>query len=276
MQPKVSVLMPVYNAQKYLKDTIDSILQQTFDNFELLIINDASADNSEKIIKSFTDKRIKYYQNEKNLGISATRNKLMDLAQGEYLAIIDNDDICLPERFAKQVKFLDKNADISVVGSWTELFCKEKPRGIFGICKKIIRNLGWIWCQPANPTLDDALEGCPVMHPSSMIRKADFVKHNLRYDAALTPAEDFDLWVETMMKGLRLANLQEVLFKYNLHGNNFSITTKRQQKIADHFIKDKVKRHLGITDKYYSPYWMMMTHKLRLKYFLSEKNDKNI
>lgn len=276
MSPQISVLMPVYNAQQYLYDTITSILQQTCGDFELLIIDDASTDDSMKIIKDFEDKRIKYYKNEHNLGISATRNKLMDLAQGEYWAIIDNDDICLPERFAKQVKFLDENKDISVVGSWTELFCKDKPKGIWGSLKKIIRNLGWVWCQPSKPNIYNALHGCPVMHPSSMIRKADLLKHNLRYDGTLTPAEDFDLWAEAMMKGLKLANLQEVLFKYNLHGNNFSITSKKQQKKSDRLIKDKIKKHLGLTSKYYYPYWMMMVHKLRLKYFLSEKNDKNL
>lgn len=267
MHPKISVLMPVYNSEKHLKDTIDSILRQSFTDFELLIVNDASTDCSESIIQNFNDKRIKYFCNDKNLGISPTRNKLMNLAQGEYLAIIDNDDICLPERFAKQVKFLNENNDISVVGTWVELFCKQTPKGNLGFVKKIIRNLGWVWCQPPYPTIYDAIQGCPVMHPSAMIRKADFEKNNICYRAEFTPAEDFDLWAEALMKGLKLANLQEVLLKYNLHGNNFSITSKSKLKIADKKIKNKIKKHLNMP-KYEYPYYCMMIRKLRLKYFL--------
>ena len=98
---KVSVLIPVYNASAFLKNSVNSILNQTFTDFELLLLDDCSSDNSVEIIKGFKDSRIKYYQNEHNLGISESRNRLMDLAQGEYLAIMDNDDLSLPERFAR-------------------------------------------------------------------------------------------------------------------------------------------------------------------------------
>ena len=115
---KVSVLIPVYNGAPFLKEALDSILNQTFTDFELILLNDASPDNSEEIIKQYNDDRIRYYRNKKNLGISASRNKLMDLAQGEYWVIMDNDDISLPFRLEEQVKFIDKHSDITMAGSW--------------------------------------------------------------------------------------------------------------------------------------------------------------
>ena len=119
---KVSVLVPFYNSEAYIRQCIDSILNQTFTDFELVLLNDGSTDKSEEIVQSYNDKRIKYYKNERNLGIPISHNKLMDLAQGEYLALVDSDNICLPERLQKQVEFLDNHPDVTVVGSWGELF----------------------------------------------------------------------------------------------------------------------------------------------------------
>ena len=116
-KPKVSVLMPVYNTKEaYLRTAIESILKQTFTDFEFLIMNDNSTDkNVEKVILSYKDPRISYSKNNKNLGISGARNKLVDMAHGEYLAIMDHDDESLPERFQKQVDFLDAHPDVGVV-----------------------------------------------------------------------------------------------------------------------------------------------------------------
>ena len=103
--PRVSVLLPVYNTRpEHLREAIDSILAQTFADFELLILNDCSTNaDVEEVVKSYTDPRIVYAVNERNLGISPSRNRLLDMAQGEYLAVMDHDDISLPERFEKQV-----------------------------------------------------------------------------------------------------------------------------------------------------------------------------
>ena len=117
---KVSVCMPVYNTKpEYLREAVESILNQTFKDFEFLILSD-SPDNTEidKIISSYDDKRIKYSKNTKNIGISESRNKLLKTAKGEYIAVFDHDDISLPNRLEKEVEYLDKNPDVSVVGSW--------------------------------------------------------------------------------------------------------------------------------------------------------------
>ena len=126
--PKVSVLMPVYKTPElFLKEAIESILNQTFKDFEFLIIDDCPEDKTcENIISSFTDKRIKYIRNEINLGISGTRNRLLQIAKGKYIAVMDHDDVSLPERFEKQVAFLDAHPEIGVVGCQAEHFPKIK------------------------------------------------------------------------------------------------------------------------------------------------------
>src|SRR5580698_9685158 len=107
--PKVTVLMPVYNGEKYIKEALESILQQTFIDFEFLIINDGSTDNSVSIIKSFNDNRIRLIHNEKNSGLVYSLNKGIGLSNGEYIARMDCDDVSIPERLEKQVGFLNSN-----------------------------------------------------------------------------------------------------------------------------------------------------------------------
>ncbi len=126
MNPKVTVLMPVYNAEKYLKTAIESILKQTFSDFELLIINDGSTDGSEEIIRSFNDKRIRLFNNEQNLGIIKTLNKGLNLAKGEYIIRMDADDISLPDRLELQVKYMEENPGIGISGTQARIFGDTK------------------------------------------------------------------------------------------------------------------------------------------------------
>ena len=116
-KPMVSVVMPVYNGSKYLKEAIDSILNQTFTNFELIIINDGSTDNSEDIIFSYQDRRIYYLKNEHNKGICITLNRGLDNARGKYIARMDCDDISMPQRLAKQVNYLERHRDVGALGT---------------------------------------------------------------------------------------------------------------------------------------------------------------
>ena len=125
--PKVSVLIPNYNTkEEWLKESIESILNQTFQDFEIIILDDGSKTSLEELIKSFKDERIKFYQNEINLGVGKTRNKLLELAKGDYVAFQDSDDISLPTRLEKQVEFLDNNMDFSGVSAWVETFPNKK------------------------------------------------------------------------------------------------------------------------------------------------------
>lgn len=211
--PKVSVLMPVYKTpEKYLREAIESILNQSFDDFELLLLDDCPEDTRvEKIIESYEDKRIKYSRNDKNLGISPTRNKLIDLAQGEYLAVMDHDDISAPNRFEKQVAYLDAHLEVGVVGSYRYDLLKGTVRAF------PIEN---------DDICEQMMFRCPVMHPAAMIRKSVLEENNLRYEEAFSPAEDYALWCRLLGK-TKFYNIPEVLFKYRNHKNN---TSHRQKK----------------------------------------------
>lgn len=157
--PLVSVVMPVYNGEKYLPEAIDSILKQTFTDFELLLINDASTDNSEKIINSYNDSRIIYIKNEQNLGLIKTLNKGLDLAKGEYIARMDQDDISSHERFAKQIALFESNLEIGVCGTWFTLFRENHEDQII-----------------EHPEYNDSIKiglltSCFIGHPTVMMRK---------------------------------------------------------------------------------------------------------
>ena len=128
---KATVLMPVYNAEKYVAEAIDSILNQTFNDFEFLIINDGSTDNSLDIIKSYDDPRITIINNETNLGLSHTLNKGIELARGEYIIRMDADDISLSIRLEKQIEFMDSNQHIGICGSWIQTFDKSGNQSIW-------------------------------------------------------------------------------------------------------------------------------------------------
>ncbi len=264
--PKISVLVPVYNAAPFIGATIESVLAQSFTDFELLILDDASADNSAEIIAQYKDTRIKFFKNKTNLGISASRNRLVDLAQGEYIAVLDNDDICLPDRLKVQAEFLDSHPEIAFVGTWFELFA-PRPVPLF---KRLLVNMGWVWCHPLFPSWQDAEAGNVIMHPTSMYRRKVFADLGIQYNAVFTPAEDYDLVVQALAKDLKLANIPQVLLRYNLHGANASLVRKKQMKQADKLVKQKISSVLQ-RPLSYKPYWQVMLQKLRLKFMISKK-----
>ncbi|NGP46765.1 glycosyltransferase family 2 protein [Bacillaceae bacterium SIJ1] len=156
---KVTVLMPVYNGAKYLSEAIESILNQTYKEFDLLIINDGSTDNSEEIINRFSDDRIKYIANDKNIGLIRTLNKGICLVRSEYIARMDADDISLPMRLEKQIKFMDEHQDIAVSGTSVLVF---NEKGTIG--KSIVS-------KDSNEIKTRLLFHCALMHPSVIIRK---------------------------------------------------------------------------------------------------------
>ena len=265
---KVSVLIPVYNASSFLRESISSILNQTFTDFELILLNDASTDNSREIIKEFKDPRIRYYENKQNLGISGSRNRLMELAEGEYLAVMDNDDVSLPERLDRQVNYLNEHPEVSVVGSWGKLFNHRSAATFVGKVRKFVPNMGWVWCQPEIVTAEETLRGNTCMHSSMMISRRDFEACGIRYNPLYTPAEDYDLIRQALCCGLKVRNIQDILFKYHLHGNNFSLQKKQMMKEADVRVKKDICKFLKIEKYRPYPYWLVILRKLRLEMFL--------
>ena len=225
--PRVSVLTPVFNTNHdQLRQCIESILGQTFTDFEFIILND-SPDNTdiEKIILSYRDKRIRYKKNDTNIGISASRNKLFDLARAEYLAIFDHDDISHPNRLAQQVHFLDSHPYVGVVGTWAHWFGD----------RNFIRK---------TPEFDTDIkiqltDRCAIVHTSAMIRKSVLVDNNIRYEEQYTPAEDYRLWGQ-LMSATNFHNLQSVLVEYRCNTNNTSHKQKRQIDIAHKSIQMQI------------------------------------
>lgn len=207
--PKVSVLMPIYRTDRqYLKAVIDSILSQTFTDFELLILDDCPEDSREDVIRSYTDKRMQYFKNESNKGISFSRNRLTTLAQGNYLAVIDHDDVALPTRFEEQVRVLDSHPEIGVVGCYIELFPHTKIMSFPQNNDQIEQYL---------------MQGCAVPHTGAMIR-ASILPDN-PYEDKFSPAEDYALWCRLIGK-TQFYNIPKVLMKYRIHDDN---TTKTQE-----------------------------------------------
>lgn len=206
---RLSVIMPVYNAEKYLKESINSILNQTFTDFELLIGDDGSTDHSSEIIHSFKDDRIIVIRNEKTLGIANNVNRLIDAARSEYIARQDNDDISLPRRLEKQVNFLDKHPEIGLCG--TQITCfGNKRRQVHVPLKYEDIKVGMLVFNP-------------ICQPTVMFRKLCLTKN---YDQLFEPADDYAICYE-LSKKTKLANLSDALLKYRWHGSNISITKEK-------------------------------------------------
>ena len=211
--PKISVLMPVYNCELYIKEAIDSILNQTYSDFEFLIIDDSSKDQTISIIKSYNDARIQLIEKPVNSGLTLSLNMGLRFAKGKYIARMDGDDISLPERFEKQVAFLEANEDTVVCGTAFSIIGTNEvvnvPENHEAIKLALLKN------------------NC-IAHPSVMMRKSILDKDSIFYNAAKESAEDYDLWVRLLKIG-KLHNLQEVLLKYRVHDKQVSQKSTVQQ-----------------------------------------------
>lgn len=213
MSELVSILMPVYNTAHYLQEALDSVLSQTFRDFELIVLDDGSPDNAEEILDTYDDSRIVRYKGEKNAGLSNVLNVGLDMAMGKYIARMDSDDISMPNRLQVQVDYLEQHPEIDLVSVGMQLFgAKEEV---------------WIREQDPEKVKINALFHSPVLHASSVWRKESFEKHGLRFCQEMVPAEDYDLWARALLKGLKLVNLSEVLYKYRIHGSQSTMQTEK-------------------------------------------------
>ncbi len=207
----ISVIMSNFNTpEEYLREAIESVLNQTYIDFEFIIIDDCSTDNSLEIIKTYKDERIVVLENDENLGITKSLNRGLKIAKGEYIARMDADDICLPERFEKQVEYLKCNPEVVVCGTGVELFGdgadvhNEKI-----VCKTI-------------PQKDDfqinLLFGnhTNIIHPTAMFNREILVSNNIEYDERYMYAQDYRMWVSCSSVG-ECANVPQVLLKYRVH-----------------------------------------------------------
>ena len=206
--PKITVLMPVYNAVKFVGLAINSILRQTFGDFEFLIIDDASSDGTDEVIRRFRDPRIRCVNNESNMGVAVTLNKGIELARGKFVARMDADDISGPKRLERQVSFMEHNQSVGVVGSWIRFsgkYSRQKGRRLFGTSSV-----------KASLCFEN-----PFYHPSVMIRKSVIDQHQFRYRAYYGRSEDFDLW-SRLSEVAELNNIPEVLLRYHVHESSIT------------------------------------------------------
>lgn len=231
--PKVTVLMPVYNGEKYLKEAIDSILNQTFSDFEFLIINDGSTDNTVGIINSYNDSRIRLVHNDKNLGLITTLNKGFDLARGEYIARMDCDDVSLPDRLSKQVVFMEAHPGIGVCGTWFE----------FMDCGQVIK-----WPEQHDAIKAQLFYNTALGHPTVMMRTDVIKRYEFYYDSLYEHSEDYELWIR-LSEVTQLSNIPEILLKYRIHPDQISVVSSgNQQSIVNLIRKNQVEEfHLSPT-----------------------------
>lgn len=230
-KPEISVIMPVYNAEQFLDKSIRSILDQTFRNFEFIIIDDGSIDKSKTIIRGYQkkDKRIKLIRNIRNLGLQKTLNKGLNAARGKYIARMDADDISLLRRLEMQKKYLDKNKEIFLVGSSAIVIDKMGERlGVFrkyDNYKKVRKKLEKNNC---------------IIHPSIMFRNKGF-----KYRTGFKASEDYDLYLRILSSGERITNLPYFLIQYRITKESFVSTTPNQEffykKAKEFYFQRKIK-----------------------------------
>ncbi|MBS1932846.1 MAG: glycosyltransferase family 2 protein [Bacteroidetes bacterium] len=213
-EPLVSVVMAAYNAEKYLKEAVNSVLNQSYSNIELVIVNDGSTDSTKDIILSYSDKRIKYVENEMNSGLVVTRNKGLENASGEYIAILDSDDIAMPDKIQKQVSFLEVNKNYGLCATF---FRKIDGEG------KIVSD---ITIPVSNKDLQTFLHYDNCICHSTVMARAGLLKQ-LRYSEGSDIIEDTDL-LHRLAKITKMATLPVFTTLYRIHGTNISIAKKEK------------------------------------------------
>ena len=206
--PRISVIMSVYNGEKYLREAIESILNQTFTDFEFLIVNDGSTDGSLEIIQSYQDERIRVINNEQNIGLTKSLNKAIKQARGEYIARQDADDISLPNRFEEQIKYFEKHPETAILGTSKYVIDEDGK-----ILRKEIALL--------KPNSKNLLKTNVLRHGSVMFRKA-IVDELGGYNELLRYSQDYELWLR-IVKRYEVRNLRQLLYKSRSHSANIRL-----------------------------------------------------
>lgn len=209
MTPEITVLMPVHNAAAYVRESAESILAQSFRDFELLVVNDASTDDTIPIIESLHDPRVRVIGGADRLGFSGALNAGLDQARGTFVARMDGDDIALPDRLAVQREFLAAHPEVGLCGGRATVFGMQQ--GQFARPPLTHREI-----------LSHLLFDNPIVHPSVMFRRETFERHHLRYDPAFCPSDDYELWSRAV-RLFPIVNLDRVILRYRVHGASLTL-----------------------------------------------------
>ena len=235
VRPLINVVMPVFNSAAFLAESIESILSQSYKDFEFIILNDGSTDRSWEIIQEYalTEKRIRTVQNATNMGIFLTRNLGLEMSTSLYVAVMDSDDISLPDRFEKQVAFLESHPDIDVLGGQIVKIGNTTQSGKKSNYPLTPGGIRW-----------GLFSGCQLAHPTVMMRGRLFADEGFRYKE-FTVAQDYDLWTR-LAPGHKIANLPDVLVQYRIHQASISQTKYQIQKDETvRIVKDYIKGLTG-------------------------------
>ncbi|UOQ87050.1 glycosyltransferase family 2 protein [Gracilibacillus salinarum] len=217
--PLVTVFIPVYNCEDYIVETLDSMLNQTYKNLEILLVNDGSTDKSVEVINSFNDPRIKLINNEKNMGIPFSRNVGLTRAAGDYLVIMDSDDISVRTRVEEQVKYMENNPEIDAAGSYYIKFNDSNERKI----------------RPSNFTKPEELKielmfFNPIANPSAIVRMNTVSKHKLTYSLEHFVSQDYGFWAQLSKVG-KISIIPEYLLKYRSGHENITKKSKANKTL---------------------------------------------
>ena len=220
----ISIILPVYNAEEYIEECINSILIQTYKNFELLVINDGSTDNSINLIKSYNDQRIKIINNEHNF--IKTLNLGLKHAEGKYIARMDGDDLMLPHRLEVQFNYMENNPEIDICGSWAESFGSRNN----------------ILITPENniDIISNLLLSNSLLHPTIIMKRSSlcrYPKYPNLYKQKYLYAEDYKLWTEFALYRFKFANIPEVLLKYRCSDKQVTSIHKVKMMKVSHCIQ---------------------------------------
>lgn len=223
--PLVSVIMSVYNTEEhFLRGAIDSILAQTYKNFEFIIVDDTSEIRCRNILHSYQDKRIQILRNERNKGLTESLNRALDVCKGDYIARMDSDDINLPERIERQVKYLEEHRDIDVLACVTCVYDGTDNLRFAG---------GYRRFEQERMRIKLSLDNIEFTHPTVMFRASFLQKSGMRYDNAMKKAQDYNMWVRCIEAG-KLFVMQEPLFVSRIHPDQIGQKNfGEQQKCAD-------------------------------------------
>jgi len=234
-KPLISVVLPVYNCGEFVEEALDSILNQTLDNFEVLIIDDASTDATLELIKKYKDSRIKIIEKKENSGLIDSLNTGFKIAKGEFIARMDGDDISHARRFEKQYEFLKDNPEVSACGCWIEYI------GAVNGVSKYLENHEDIQAH--------LLVGNPMALCATMLRKTAYSSYSFRSDSK--HYEDYDFWVESMWD-CEVHNLQEILYYYRIHPYQISTKWKGIQVEGDQKLQLRLFKRLDYDEKQFS------------------------
>ena len=231
---KVTILLPAYNAALYLRDSLDSIMRQAFKDFDVLLIDDGSMDDTSKIAIEYSniDRRIKYYKNEKNIGLIKTLNKGLSLAKGEYIVRMDADDIMFDDRLYKQVKYMDSNPECFVCGGQMEYI-----GGLTGMAP--------ILPQKYEDLLYLSLINCPLYHPTTIIRNSAIKQFGLKYNDSYKHAEDYKFWSDIIFSHPNsIANIKDVVLFYRISNNQITAKYSDEQDLISKIVRRENVQHV--------------------------------